>query len=78
MQENGSSDNEVNKRIQAGWANLSRMTGLLCDRRVPVKVKGKLYKSVVGPAMMYGMETAPIIGSLKNKLQATELKMLRW
>ena len=78
MQANGCSDKEVKKRVQAGWANWRKMTGLICDRRVPAKIKGKVYKSTVRPAMMYGLETVPLTGTLESKLQTTEMNMLRW
>ena len=39
IDQNGSSENEVKKRIQAGWNNWRKMTGILCDRRVPIKIK---------------------------------------
>ena len=56
----GSEDSEVTRRIQAGWKNWREVSGVLCDRRMPVKLKGKVYKTVVRPAMMYGMEATPI------------------
>ena len=30
------------------------MSGVICDRRVPARVKGKVYKVAVRPAMLYG------------------------
>ena len=33
------------------------MSGVICDRRVPARVKGKVYKVAVRPAMLYGLET---------------------
>ena len=30
---------------------------VLCERRMPVKLKGKVYKTVVRPALLYGAET---------------------
>ena len=45
VQNNRECRGEVKKRVQAG-----------CDRRVPARVKGKVYKRVVRPAMLYGLE----------------------
>ena len=47
----------MRRRIQAGWINWKKASGVLCDRKLSAKVKGKMYKSVVRPAMLYGMET---------------------
>jgi hypothetical protein len=30
--------------------------GIMCDRRIPTKLKGKLYKTSIRPAMLYGTE----------------------
>ena len=38
-------------------AQLRRVSGVLCDRKLSASVKGKIYKGVVRPALMYGMET---------------------
>ena len=33
------------------------MSGVTCDRHVQARVKGKLYKGAVRPAMLHGLET---------------------
>ena len=49
------------------------MSGVICDRRIPGRVKGKVYNMVVGPAKLYGLETvAPM------KRQEAELTMPRY
>ena len=60
VQADGGLDLEVEKRIQAGWNNWRKLTGALCDKRVPLRVKSRVYKFMVLPAMMYGLETAAI------------------
>ena len=41
-------------RIQSGWKSWKRVSGILCDRRISLRIKGRVYKTVVRPAMMYG------------------------
>ena len=74
----GSEEREVTRRIQAGWKNWREVSGVLCDRRMPVKLKGKVYKTVVRPAMMYGMEATPIKKVNEKRMNVAEMKMLRW
>ncbi|KAI5103545.1 hypothetical protein C0J45_7126, partial [Silurus meridionalis] len=52
---------EVKKRVQAGWSGWRRViAGVICDRRVSVRVKGKVYRTVVRPEMSYGLETVAL------------------
>ena len=39
----------------AGGMNWKKCSGVLCDKRMPVKLK--VYRIVVRPAMLYGAET---------------------
>ena len=54
------------------------MTGVLCDRRVAARVKGKVYKGVVRPAMPYGLETVALTSKQVAELEVAEMKMLRF
>lgn len=78
VSEDGSMQKEIGHRIQAGWRNWKKCSGVLCDKRVPVKLKGKVYKSVVRPAMLYGAETWATTKGDEKRLEVQEMKMLRW
>ena len=78
MAENGDLDTEMTHRIQTGWQNWKRVSGILCDRRIRLRVKGKVYKTVVRPAMMYGAETWAVKKAQEKKLEVAEMRMLRW
>ena len=41
----------MKKRVQAGWNGWRRMSGVICDRRVPARVKGKVYRVALRPAI---------------------------
>ncbi len=77
VQSNGDCVREVKKRVQAGWNGWRKVTGVICDRNVSAKTKGKVYKTVVRPAMLYGMETLPLTKRQVAELEVAELKMLR-
>ena len=59
LQEDGGIDEDVNHRIKAGWMKWRQASGILCDKRVPQKLKGKFYRTAVRPAMLYGAECWP-------------------
>ena len=78
VQSNGECGSEVKKRVQAGWNGWSRMSGVICNRRVPTRVKGKVYKVAVRPAMLYGLERVALTKRQEAEMEVTELKMLRF
>ena len=69
LQSDGGMSTEINKRTQCGWNNWRKTSGVLCDKRVPPHVKGKIHKMIDQPAMLYGMETVPVTSSHVKKLQ---------
>ena len=78
VQSNGECGREVKKRVQAGWNGWRRMSGVICDRRVPARVKGKVYRVAVRPAMLYGLETVALTKRQETEMEVAELKMLRF
>ena len=60
VQESGGCEREVKRRVQAGWNRWRKVSGVICDRRLPARAKGKVYSSVVRPAMVYGLETVVV------------------
>lgn len=78
VQSDGGAEREVEKRIQAGWGAWKKITGVMCDKRVPPKLKGRLYKTMVRPAMLYGMETVAVTKGQERKMEVAEMKMLRF
>ena len=57
IEEEGGMATEIAKRVGAGWMNWKKCSGVLGDKRIPVKLKGKVYRTVVRPAKVYGAET---------------------
>ncbi|KAF3658306.1 putative glucose-6-phosphate 1-epimerase-like [Capsicum annuum] len=52
--------------------------GVLCDKKVSPKLKGKFYKVTVRPAMLYGAKCWTIKNSYIQKLKLAEMRMLHW
>ena len=66
---------DISGRIQIGWQNL---TDIICNNKIGTKLKGKLYKSVVRPAVSYGRETMPLTIVLEGKINTTEMRRLEF
>ncbi|KAK3522906.1 hypothetical protein QTP86_007326 [Hemibagrus guttatus] len=78
VQSNGECGKEVKKRVQAGWNGWRKVLGVLCDRKISARIKGKVYRTVVRPAMLYGLETVSLSKRQESELEVAELKMLRF
>ena len=78
VQESGGCEREVKKRVQAGWNGWRKVSRVICVRRLPARVKVKVYSSVVRPTMVYGLETVAVTKQQVEEMEATEMKMLRF
>ena len=78
VQSNGECGREVKNIIQAGWSGWRGMPGVVCDRRVPARVKGKVYIVAMPPAMLYGLLTVALKKRQEAEMEVAELKMLRF
>ncbi|KAK3568429.1 hypothetical protein QTP86_006942 [Hemibagrus guttatus] len=78
VQSNGECGKEVKKRVQAGWNGWRKVWGVLCERKISVRIKGKVYRTVVRAAMLYGLETVSLRKRQESELEVAELKMLRF
>ena len=75
VQESDSCEREVKKRVQTGWNEWRRVSGVICDWRLPARVKEKVYSSVVRPAMAYGLETVAVTKKQVEEMEVAEIKI---
>ena len=78
VQESGGCEREVKKRVQAGWNGWRRVSGVICNKRLPARVKGKVYSSVVRPARVYRLEIVAVTKKQVEEMEVAEMKMLRF
>ena len=52
------------------------MSGAICDRQVRARVKGKVYRVAVRPAMLYGLETVALTKRQETEMEMAELILL--
>ena len=50
----------------------------LCDRRIPLRLKGRVCRMVVRPALLYRAECWPIKKSHIQRMSVAEMRMIRW
>ncbi|XP_064074433.1 uncharacterized protein LOC135193915 [Vanessa tameamea] len=46
IQDDGKIDRTVKHRINTGWMKWRQVTGTICEPRIPLKLKGKIYKTM--------------------------------
>ncbi|GJU40600.1 putative pre-mRNA-processing factor 6-like [Tanacetum coccineum] len=78
IHKSGRIEDDVTHRIQVGWLKWRAATGILCDKKVPLKLKGKFYRVAIRPAMLYGSECWPLTKVQANRMEVAEMRMLRW
>ena len=77
MSVTGNTEQDIRAKVQAGWSNWRKVSGVLCDKRVPNKLKGKVHQTVVRPAMLYGAELWAPRKSDMDYLKVSEMRMMR-
>ena len=74
----GGSQVDVNNRTRIEWMKWKEVSGVMCDRKIPVELKDKVFKTFIRPAMTYGSECWAVKKKDENKLNSAEMRMLRW
>jgi hypothetical protein len=77
VQENGSSDLEIDKRISETRRVISMLNSVSWNRNILHSTKILIYKSIVKRILTYGAETWTIKQKHRRKLLATEMDYLR-
>ena len=56
MEEKGDINEDINHRIRVGWQKWKKASGVLSDKKIPFRLKEKVYRMIVQPALLYGVE----------------------
>ena len=74
----GGRGKDVDGRMKVAWSRWRDLSGVIFHKKIHMKLKRTLYKTVVRPAMVYGSECLALRKQEEQRLHATEMKMLRW
>ena len=78
VQESGSYEREVKKRQQTRWDGWRKVSGVICDKRLPARVKGKVCSTVVRPEMVCELEKVTVTKKEVEEMEAAKMRMLRF
>ena len=74
----GGTTTDCKNRVRLAWNKWREVTGVICDKKVPVKLKHKIYKTVIRPTMTYGAECWTMKKKDEMLMNKTEMRMLLW
>ena len=77
IDKDGTIDKDVDLRVQAAWSSWRKLTGVLYDRKIPLRLKAKVYEAIIRPALTYGSECWAMKVTNKRKIATTEMRMFR-
>ena len=72
----GKTEREVRRRVQAGANAWRAVEGVMADRRISKRLKGKVMSTYVTPPCLYGTETLALT-DLQQRLQVCENNWVR-
>ncbi|KAL6574410.1 hypothetical protein OROHE_001314 [Orobanche hederae] len=78
IQKEGEFKDDVTHRIKVGWLRWRAAIGVMCDKKAPLKLKGKFYRATIRSTILYGSECWALKKLLEIKLKAAEMRVLRW
>ena len=73
----GKTEREVRRRAQAGANPWRSVEGVMADRRISNRLKGKVMSTCVTPACLYGTETLALTELQQQRLQVCENNWVR-
>jgi len=54
IQDDGEIYKDISHRIKVGWQKWKNAMRVLCDKKIPLRLKGMIYRMVVELALLYG------------------------
>ena len=67
----------VDHRLACAWMKFRSLQHVFEDKHVSIKLRLKLFESVVSSTLLYGLETTPLTQSLLNRINIVQRVMLR-
>ena len=64
-------------RLSCAWLRYHSLHSTLTNKRIPLKLRLKLFDCVVSPTALYSLCTTPLTTGQLEKLDATQRKMMR-
>jgi len=63
----------VKHEIKCDWIKWREASGVLCDKRILMRLKGKFYRNKVRPTMLYGSESWEIYSRIEQSMSVAKM-----
>ena len=73
MEAEGGSWKAVMQRVKIAWMKWREMSGIICDRKIPRKLKSKIYRTVLRLVRLYGAKCWTMRKKEDNLLRRAEM-----
>ena len=73
----GGASKDVENRVTKAWSKWRELSGVICDKKIPTKLKLLVYQTVIRPTLLYGCETWPMSVKDEKRMATTEMRMVR-
>ena len=70
-------DEDVKHRINVAWMKWRENSSIFCDRKMPLKLKGRMHSTTVRQAMLHGSQCWTMYKRFEDKITAADMKMCR-
>ena len=74
----GGANSATVTRVRCAWGKFRELAGILTQKEISLKLKGKVYAACVRSSMIYGCETWAMNMEQVQRLERTEMRMVRW
>ena len=68
----------MDNRVEKAWSKWRELSGVICDKKVPTKLKILISHTVIRPTQPFGCETWPISVKDERLTATTDMTMVRW
>ena len=77
INKDGDTEKDDALKIKVGWLKWRLTSGVLCDLRMPTRLKENFYRTAIRPAITCGVECWSIKKQHMYKMSVVEMRMLR-
>ena len=74
----GGASKDVGNRVTKAWSKWRELSGVICNKKIPTKLKLLIYQTVIRPTLLYGCETWPTSVKDEKRMATTEMRMAQW